>query len=79
MLAFFILLIFFDFSLAECPADTTPIPPSFGSKWPCLLFDFSVNQFTLAENECIQRNGHLVSIPNGFFDFFISRRLLKYS
>lgn len=77
MLFFFIVLLLVDFSSAKCPEGAIPIPSAYGSKWPCLLFSNSKVRFLRAENECVSKGGHLVSVPNGFFDSFIARESLK--
>ncbi|KAE9547680.1 hypothetical protein FO519_009110 [Halicephalobus sp. NKZ332] len=73
MLFLFIVPLFLDFSFAKCPDGTTPVPSSFGSKWPCLLFDSSEQGFLIAESTCINNGGHLVSVQNGFVNAFIAQ------
>jgi len=73
MLFLFITLLFFNSALADCPSGGINVPPTFGSNWSCLLFDSAVSPFASAEVECINKGGHLVSIPNGFFNIFVAQ------
>ena len=70
------LLIFVNPSSATCPSGAISIPPTIGSKWSCLSISFSKKSFLMAELQCQESGGHLISIPNGFVDLFIRRKFL---
>ncbi|KAE9546831.1 hypothetical protein FO519_009957, partial [Halicephalobus sp. NKZ332] len=73
MLFFYIILLFFDFSLAECPPEAIIVPSVLQNKWSCLLFNPPGKKFLTAEDQCINKGGHLVSVPNQFLNFFIAQ------
>ncbi|KAE9547683.1 hypothetical protein FO519_009105 [Halicephalobus sp. NKZ332] len=64
---------FFNFSSATCPEGSISVPPTYGSKWSCLYFNFYKRQFLIAEKQCTSYGGYLVSIPNTILNYFISQ------
>ena len=77
MLFLFVILLFFHYSLADCPPGAINVSSSFGSNWSCILVYPSTYEFTNAEEECNTNGGHLVSVPNGFFNYFLACELLN--
>ena len=73
MLVLLFLFLLFDISLTACPNGTVTVPSGFGGNWNCVSFISSRMSFVMAEDQCVQLGGHLVSIPNGFVDLFIAR------
>ena len=68
-----IILLFLDFSLAACPPGMTEVPSVFEKHDYCLSYSSHGSQFLMAENDCINKGGHLVSVENPFFNMFIAR------
>lgn len=77
MLFIFIIILFVDLSFAQCPDGAISVPPQYGGQWSCLLFDHTEIGFLTAEDQCVSRGGHLISVPNGFFNVFVTRKLFK--
>jgi len=75
MIFFLILLLFVNSLLAACPDGAIQIPSNIGGKWSCLSVIASPASFLTAELQCEQNGGHLISIPNGFFNLFVAQEI----
>ena len=73
MLLILILLLFLHSSFAKCPEGAIAVNDIYGGDWSCILFNSSDSQFLTAEEECMDKGGHLVSVPNTIINFFIAR------
>lgn len=74
LLGIFTLVIFVQIVTSACPNETYIISDSIGTKWPCVYFANYPLSFANAEYACESRSGHLIPIPNGFINTYISRR-----
>jgi hypothetical protein len=71
LLFIFLINIFNAFSSA-CPTNSLPWQSQ------CVTFFDTLKGFSDAEKACIQLNGHLISIHDGFINSFISQEAAKY-
>ena len=72
----FILTAFFLFSFAEsgCPAGSLQ---SLTDATKCYSFISSPTEFLNAEQTCVDLNGHLASVGDGFINTFLAGKLFK--
>lgn len=74
-LLIFIVLTFLSFShftTFACPPESYPVPSIFGSRYNCVFLSNEAATFVDAEEACMNKNAHLISVPNGFVNMFLA-------